>query len=251
MKKEHNARIAALLLACSAAVAAGGCSVKTPEHLAGLPIGTGTDGGGKQRQSADMQQLGVNTPQTEAGERYNSETQAEVDSESLKAWRVALAHQKKPEQQSESDWQDERLNDEKQSMDMLNKLAGRYPQNSTVYMMMGQVEEHFGKLKEAADCFEKSQSKNTLNPLSLFKLAETQREAGQTKEAVQHYKRLLEAEPDFYAAKLGLAQCLRKEDPTQAAALAQSVLDAHPDDPDAMSKAEQIVSETKGRKTGS
>ncbi|HEY9793235.1 MAG TPA: tetratricopeptide repeat protein [Candidatus Obscuribacterales bacterium] len=249
MKKENNARIAALILACSAAIAAGGCSVKTPQNLSGVSVST--ESGGKQQPASDMQQLGVNSPQTESGERYDAESQAQVDDESLKAWRVALAHQKKTEQQSESQWQSQRLQDEQKAMDMLNKLAQRYPHNSTIYMMMGQVEENCGKLKEAAECFQKSQTKNTFNPLSLFKLAETQRQAGQTKSAIQHYKELIAADPSFYAAKLGLAECLRKDDPRQAAQLAQSVLDAKPDDADAMSKAEQIVSEAKGGKSGS
>lgn len=181
----------------------------------------------------------------ESGEGFNPTTEEEIATQSLAAWRTAVSHAKKDPGETDGDWQKQRDKDESAAMQVLTDLQKKYPQSSTVYMMLGQVEEHFGKRKEAVGYFEQATTKSTISSISLFKLAENERQLGELEDSAGHYRQLLKAQPDFYPAKLGLAQCLLKKDPAQAQQLAHEVLAANPD-PDSKKAAEAIVSESKG-----
>jgi tetratricopeptide (TPR) repeat protein len=181
-----------------------------------------------------------------ASETFDVNAEQDIADESLSAWRTAIKHVKKEASETNSDWQKQRAKDEATAMDILQDLAKRHPQqSSTVYMMMGQVEEHFGKRQAAVRYYSESMEKNSISSITLFKLAENERQLGELEKAARHYQRLLKAQPEAYPAKLGLAQCLIKTDPAQALDLAKAVLDAHAD-PATQKAARAIVSELKG-----
>jgi tetratricopeptide (TPR) repeat protein len=243
MSSNICARLSVMAVFCAVSISLAACSARVPSDLKSVPVDTGS--GGTQQITTDAR-LGANTPQAQAGERYDANAEEQVANESLRAWRIAVKHAKKDPNQTDGDWQKQRTADEKESMDALRKLSEDHPHSSTVFFMMGQVEDHFGKTKEAIALFDKARQKNTNNPLSLFKLAKSEQQAGDLKEAIGHYRELLKVEPDFFPGKVGLAQCLVKENPAEAHELAQSVIDAKPNDQDSIKAAEQIVSETKG-----
>jgi predicted Zn-dependent protease len=245
-------RLGVLVVSCVVAAGLAACSARVPNDLKSVPLST--ESGGTQQATADAR-LGANTPQAQSGERYDPAAEEAIATESLRAWRIAVKHAKKDTGETDADWQKQRVADEKESMDALRKLSEDHPHSSTVFFMMGQVEDHFGKNKEATAFFDKARQKNTKNPLSLFKLAQSEQQGGNLKDAIGHYRELLTIAPDFYPGKVGLAQCLVKENPAEAHELAQSVLSVKPKpanfggtDPDAESikAAQQIVSETKG-----
>jgi tetratricopeptide (TPR) repeat protein len=247
-----SARMGVLAVSCAVVAGLTACSARVPGDLKSIP--QGTERGGTQQVTGDAR-LGATTPEAQSGERYDANAEEAIANESLRAWRIAVKHAKKDAGQTDANWQKQRTADEKESMDALRKLSDDHPHSSTVFFMMGQVEDHFGKNKEATAFFDKARQKNTKNPLSLFKLAQSEQQGGNLKDAIGHYRELLTIEPNFYPGKVGLAQCLVKENPAEAHELAQSVLDAKPKegasggsdpDGDSLKAAEQIVSETKG-----
>ena len=68
------------------------------------------------------------------------------------------------------------------------------------------------------------------------------------KAATEHFQQLYQTEPDFYPGRLGLAECLLKTNPAQAAQLAQSIIDNASQDPTAVERCKEILRETKGSK---
>jgi tetratricopeptide (TPR) repeat protein len=227
--------LAACLAGCgSVAVSPNSVGADRSGHDPGA--GTSTSGSGINNQSAAAQ----------SGERYDPQAEQTIGVDAVHAWRTAVAHQKKAADQSESEWQKQRAEDEQKSMDELRDLARRFPTSSTVHFMMGQVEAHFGKPEEARKYFQMAREKNTNNGMALFKLAETERQLGKMAQASDDYRALIKLEPSFYPARLGLAECLLKSKPPEARQLAQSVIDDKNADQASLKRAEQIVSETKG-----
>ncbi len=174
------------------------------------------------------------TSATTFGERYDSTAEQEIGTSSLAAWRVAAKHAKQGTL-SDSEWQKQRLEDEKSSIAQLTALQKEYPTSSTVRFMLGQVKEHFGRHSDAVTEFRASMENNTNNGMYLFKLAETEVKAGQLDSAIAHYRQLIEHTPNFAPAEVGLARALLKKDPknAEAAALLQSVLKSEPDNQEA------------------
>ncbi len=147
---------------------------------------------------------------TGSGEKFDAAEDEIISKETLKAWRHALAHDDK-QQMSESDWQELRKKDEAEAMEMLNILAKAHPNSSYIKTMMGQVKQHFGKKDEAAEFYEEALLQNRQNPILLFKAAEMRRKSGNYQKAREYYERVLKMQADFPGARLGLAQCLLRE----------------------------------------
>ncbi len=104
----------------------------------------------------------------------NMAQEAAVADGCLKAWRQALS------------------GDEAGAMKMLKELDEKNPGISTVQLMMGQVEEHFGKYKEAVSHYQQAHTINEFSSMQTFKLAESLRKAKRPKEAITYYKKLAE-----------------------------------------------------------
>ena len=104
MTKTMSAQLAALTAACTAAMLLAGCSARTPEHLAQVPLGTGgcgiaSSGSGTATSSSSSgatvdPQSGPSTSPAQTGERYDPAAEEVIATESLKAWRIATAHPK-------------------------------------------------------------------------------------------------------------------------------------------------------------
>lgn len=228
------------VLICTAGSNMTGCSVKPPETLNTVPVGEAQPNSTVTAPSGTM----VITNSEATGERYNPEDEQAIGARSLEAWREAVAHAKKPENaKEEAAWKKTREQDEKSSMAKLESLAKDFPTSSTVQFMMGQVKEHFGKSKEAHKYFALAKDKNTNNPLYMFKLAENERKTQQFDLAERDYQQVLKIQPDFYAAKLGLARCLIHRDArsNEAKVLATEVLKSD-SGADANKQAQEILS---------
>lgn len=175
------------------------------------------------------------------GERADLAAEEVIARESLVAWRRAIAHVKRGGL-AEKEWHKLRTEDEKAALDALKSLESRYPTASSVKLMMGQVEEHHGKPKEAALYYKKANEHNVNNTLYTFKLAESLRTAGNTIEAEGYYRGLLKSTPDFAPAQVGLAQCLLSQDPASAEArtLAAAALKSEPESKSAKALAAKL-----------
>lgn len=192
-------------------------------------------------------QTATNTAQADVpaqiGERFDPAQEESVSNESLKAWRIALRHRQKGSL-SDAEWKKLRTEDEKTSMAMLKDLHERYPKNSTVHLMMGQVAHEFGNEAAAVEFYEEAIAKNRGSSLYVFKLAEAARTAGDTRKAIKNYRQLLVSQPDFAAGQIGLAKSLLKDDPksVEARELIQRVLDREANNADALEVKKQILS---------
>lgn len=142
----------------------------------------------------------------------------------VQAWRKALA------------------GDEAGAMKQLKELDKRYPHAVTVKFMMGQVEDKCGKKKEAAEYYRQAVGKSRFNSMYLFKLAESLRTAGNVKEAIPHYRELIALNPEFAAARVGLAQCLWKSDKASQEARQQveRALDLDPKNKQALALSQEL-----------
>ena len=171
-----------------------------------------------------------------SGERFNMAEEQEVTDGTLKAWRVAIAHDKNKAEMSAQEWKKTREADEKTAMKQLEDLAEAHPKASFINHMMGQVERHFGNYAEAAKHFEEAVAKNRREPLLTFKLAEARRATGETKKAEQYYRETLDMRPDFPEARIGLARCLLTSDKGSAEAkdLIEQVLKSDPQNKEAL-----------------
>jgi tetratricopeptide (TPR) repeat protein len=177
------------------------------------------------------------------GERYDPAQEEVVANQSIKAWRIALSHHKQGTM-SDAEWKKVRAADEKESMARLKDLHERYPKNSTVQLMMGQVMHEFGRESEAVEFYEQAIAANRGASMYVFKLAESARIAGDTKKAIKNYRKLLSGGVTGGIApiQLGLAKALLKEDPksTEARDLIQKVLETEPNNQDALQVKKQM-----------
>ena len=80
--------------------------------------------------------------------------------------------------------------DREGALKILRKLDEEHPGISTVQMMMGQVEEHFGNHKEAAVHYRHAHNVNQFSSLQTYKLAESLRKSGDAKGSVLYYEKL-------------------------------------------------------------
>lgn len=243
-----------LLLCCVALTCS--CTARTPKNLGSVQVGTGGGAGdGTTRGTTETMTTrvpgagGMPPVANQFGERYDPEIEQAVGERSVAAWRIAVAHSTKPAEQSDAEWKKQRATDEHKAMDELGKLAKEFPSSSTVRFMQGQVEEHFGKDESAAHFFKQAGQNNRVNTMYMFKIAESERKTGKTKEAIQDYRRLLDSDKTFEPAKTGLAASLLKEDPTSAEArtLIEEVLANNPTNKDAKQLESEIKSDKKSK----
>ncbi len=155
----------------------------------------------------------------------------------LKAWRKAVND-----------------NDEAGSLKMLEELDKKYPGISSVQFMMGQVEDHFGKHKEAVVHFRRAHSTNRFSSMQTFKLAESMRKAGDAKGSIVYYQKLVSnletATGEFQqdtmkqllgSVRLGLAQAYRDAgQKKEALAEVNKVLQDNPEKVDAKSLLKEL-----------
>lgn len=147
------------------------------------------------------------------GEKFDPVEDELISKETLKAWRIAIAHDElmsKPEE-----WQKVKVQDEEEAMKRLQSLAESHPNVSYIKTMMGQVKQHFGHKEEAAAFYEEAALQNRRDPILIFKAAELRRKAGKFKRAKSYYEQVLKLSPDFPGAKLGIARCLLAEKDTE------------------------------------
>lgn len=172
------------------------------------------------------------TNATTFGERYDPMAEQAIGEDALKAWRVAVKHSKQGTAE-ETEWKKQREADEKEATAQLTDLQQRYPQSSTVNLMLGQVKEHFGKHDEAVKYFQAAMEHNTNNSMYLFKLAQSEAKAGHTDEAIRDYRKLLEHNSGMPEGEIeiGLARQLLKKDPNskEARELLNGVLKREPE----------------------
>jgi tetratricopeptide (TPR) repeat protein len=133
-------------------------------------------------------------------ESPDMKAESDVDEKVLTAWRLAVK------------------NDEKKSLEMIDALDKKYPKFKTVAAMHAQILDHFGRKKEALKYYEEATSGNDFDLLHTFKMARAYRTAGDTKMAIEKYRKLVKEAPDFPPGKFGLAQALISEDKNSAEA---------------------------------
>jgi tetratricopeptide (TPR) repeat protein len=139
-------------------------------------------------------------------------------------------------------WRKALKGDEAGAMKQLQELDKRYPQAVTVKFMMGQVADHSGKKKQAAEYYRQAVGKSRFNSMYLFKLAESLRTAGNVKEAAPRYRELIALNPDFVPARVGLAECLWKSDKTsqEARQQVQKALELDPKNQKALELSQEL-----------
>jgi len=147
----------------------------------------------------------------------NLEQEASIEKMCLTAWRKCVAGNKK------------------EGIADLKKLSKQYPKSSSVLFMTGQVLEKFGDKKEALNYYERAANNSDFAVMSLFKIAESLRTAGNTEQAVMRYRKLLDIAPQFSLAHLGLAKTLMKVHPEEAQKELETVLELEPTNKEAKS----------------
>jgi tetratricopeptide (TPR) repeat protein len=168
--------------------------------------------------------FGNNTGMPDAnrgGERFEPNAMQDISDQALQAWRVATAHDKDGKPAGDVAQQ---AADQKQALAQLAVLEEKYPSQSTVLLMKGQVYEHFGDHAEAIKYYHQASKRNLVNSMALFKSAQEEQKVGQVDEAIADYRKLISAAPEFPPARLGLARCLLQKDPKSAEA--QKMLEA-------------------------
>jgi tetratricopeptide (TPR) repeat protein len=146
------------------------------------------------------------------GERYDGNAEEDIANRVLKAWRAALAHDKRAGE-SDSDYKKQRAADEKESLAQLAAIEKDYPAQSTVLMMKGQVLEHFGKHEEAIKYYRQASQRNLVNSMAIFKAAEAERKTAHYDMAIEDYRKLIQVAPSFAPGHMGLARCLLAKNP--------------------------------------
>lgn len=229
MADSHNK----LLVALSASMFLGACASRIQAPTSDLS----NVGGDNSARIANAQNAGT-------GEKYDPVEDEIVSNETLKAWRVALAHSERGTL-SEAAWNEARKRDEEESMTMLKSLAQRFPKASFISTMMGQVKQHFGKKTEAAAYYEEATLQNRNDPILIFKAAEMRRKSGSTERALSYYKKVIELQPNFPGAKLGMARCLLSDKKTaeDGRKLITEILARDPQD----TEAQAALAETKNK----
>lgn len=103
--------------------------------------------------------------------------------------------------------------DEKAAMAELLALETKYPQVSTIPLMMGQVKTHFKKNKEAIFFFEKALKGSEFSTMHRIKLAQAYKNDGQYAKAVKLYEQILKRggdNPVFDSIREERAFCEKK-----------------------------------------
>ncbi len=169
------------------------------------------------------------------GEKFNADEDEIISNETRKAWLHALAHDDDAKSMDAAAYAKLRHNDEAESMVMLKDLEKHYPKASFIKTMMGQVEQHFGKKEEAAAYYEEAMMQNRREPVLLFKIAEMRRESGNIERARSYYEQVIEIQPDFPGARVGIARCLLADKKTAADGrkMLQDIVAKNPLDKDA------------------
>lgn len=197
-------KIALGIVACGGSLLLAACS----SHIEAPSDGLSHVGGDDSAKVANAQNA---VP----GEKFNAEDDEIVSRETRTAWQHALAHDERGAL-PEAAWNKLRVQDEKESMEMLKSLEARFQSASFIKTMMGQVKQHFGKKEEAAAYYEEASLQNRLDPVLIFKAAEMRRKSGGTERALSYYKKVIEIQPDFPGARLGVARCLLADKKTAA-----------------------------------
>lgn len=163
------------------------------------------------------------------GERFDLSEDELVSKESLRAWRIALAHSERGDL-TEDEWKKIRASDEEESTKILLDLEKNHPKASYVLTMIAQVKHHFGKDEEASEYYERAMLQNRADPILLLKLANTRLATGKLPKAIKYYRESLKADPDFSDAQVGLAKALLKQDPKdeEGRKLLETVLEKDP-----------------------
>ena len=169
------------------------------------------------------------------GEKFDPVEDELISKETLKAWRHALAHDTTQQTMDDAKYKELRQKDEQEAMDMLQTLSKAHPSSSYIKTMMGQVKQHFGKKEEAAAYYEEAMLQNRRDPILIFKLAETKRTSGKTAQALTYYMKVLQLQPDFPGAQVGVARCMMADSNTAADGrkMLDEILAKNPDDKDA------------------
>lgn len=215
-----------------------GCSTtqQVPRHLPSLKQG---------QTSAKISATPAQSPAepTPAGERINWSDIETITNGTRAAWKIAISHDEQGNLSSQA-WKEARQKDELEAMQQLQDLAKRFPDSSSISLMMGQVKEHHGQKKQAIAYYEESVGKNTRNPIYWIKLAEARRKSDDLAEAIKVYRRLVNDYPAFSSAKIGLARCLKQQDPrsVEARQLVSAVLAANPYDFEGLSLQKEFKS---------
>ncbi len=198
--------LALCLIACIGA----GCNarVSTPTTLKTVPIEN------KNTPSANTT-LSMNTDGFMAGDM---DAETVIANECLAAWRKEL--------KGKTD----------EALKQLEDLNAKYPKMTTIAMMQGQICDHAGRTDESVRYFRDAVRGSEFSSLHQFKLGEALRKSGKSKEAIDAYRKVLKAAPDFVPAKTGLARALLEQDKssTEAVELVEAVLTASPNDKEAL-----------------
>jgi len=133
-------------------------------------------------------------------------------------------------------WRKEIKGDTEGALSELDELGRLYPHSNTVSMMKGQVLEHSGNKVKAIEFYRTATTGNELMDIHTFKLAELLRTTGDIKGAIAEYRKLLKGSPDFSYAHLGLAKCLRIQNPSsqEASSEIEMVLKQDPENKEAL-----------------
>jgi len=202
--------------------------VQTPGHLSKLE-------GAQVNSTSRASGHDPGTLMVAPGEKFNADEDEIVSDETRKAWLHALAHDGEAKGMDAAAYAKLRHNDEAESMTMLKALEKRYPKASFIKTMMGQVEQHFGKKEEAAAYYEEGMMQNRRDPVLLFKIAEMRRESGKLERARSFYEQVIEIQPDFPGARVGIARCLLadKKSAAEGRKMLEDILAKNADDKDA------------------
>lgn len=140
-------------------------------------------------QVAEQQPMAGNT-------HFDMASEDAIANSCIHAWRKAVNEQ-----------------DEKAAMAELLALEAKYPQVSTISLMMGQVKTHFKKNKEAIIFFEKALKGSEFSTMHRIKLAQAYKNDGQYAKAVKLYQQILkraEGNSVFDSIREELAFCEKK-----------------------------------------
>lgn len=191
----HSGAGKGLLLIAGAAISLSACSrqVSSGAHDEGQLDAkgsiAGTDGSQTLAQAAEQHPMANNT-------HFDMAAEDAIANSCIHAWRKAVNDQ-----------------DEKAAMAELLALEAKYPQVSTIPLMMGQVKTHFKKNKEAIFFFEKALKGSEFSTMHRIKLAQAYKNDGQYAKAVKLYEQILrraEGNPIFNSIREELAFCEKK-----------------------------------------
>ena len=133
-------------------------------------------------------------------ESPDMKAETEVDDKLLVAWRLAVKGK------------------EEESLKMMSTLEKKFPKFKTIAAMHAQILDHFGRKQEALKFYEEATSGNDFDMLHTFKMARAYRTSGDTKTAIEKYRKLVKEAPDFPPGKFELAQALLSQDSNSAEA---------------------------------